>query len=88
MEQRIERLTNALLAKNKNISVAKARTWMELLWSDFESSSARAGYGPANKDVVENIIKQWIHAYGDQLHEFAGRNPKYIHLLDESDNYQ
>lgn len=88
MDERIERLTNALLAKNKNLSVAKARTWMELLWSDFESSSARAGYGPANKDVVENIIKQWIQAYGAELHEFAGRNPKYIHLLEESDDFQ
>lgn len=87
MQQKVEQLTNSLLAKNPQLSVAKARTWMELLWSDFEASSARAGYGKPDPQVIERIIAQWINAYGDQLHEFAGRNPKYIHLLDEIDTH-
>lgn len=87
MEAKINELTNALLAKNNDISAAKARTWMELLWSDFEASSARAGYGKPDPAVIERIILQWVQAYGDQLHEFAGRNPKYIHLLDESEDF-
>ena len=35
--------------------------------------------------MTEKIILQWIESYGEQLHEFAGRNPKYAHLLDEVD---
>ena len=36
MEANFERLTQELLAKNPEMSVARARTWVELLWSDYE----------------------------------------------------
>ncbi|KGR77803.1 YfhJ family protein [Ureibacillus sinduriensis] len=81
----IEQLTQILAEKNPNISVNKARTWIELLWSDFESTYAKAGYDYRGAEYTEKIIQQWIASYGDKIHEFAGRNPKYAHLLDESD---
>lgn len=81
----IEKLTSELLAKNPLLSVGKARTWIELLWSDFETTYAKAGYEYRGTEYTERIIRQWIESYGEKIHEFAGRNPKYSHLLDESD---
>ena len=44
MEQSFQRLTEELLLKNPQMSVGRARTWVELLWSDYEATSAKAGY--------------------------------------------
>ncbi|MFF2754892.1 YfhJ family protein [Psychrobacillus sp. NPDC058041] len=85
MQDRIEALTNQLIEKNDQLSASKARTWIELLWSDFESSYARAGYDYKGAAVTEMVIKKWIEGYGNQLHEFAGSNEKYKHLLEEND---
>lgn len=82
----IEKLTQELVEKNEFLSVGKARTWIELLWSDFESTYAKAGYDYRGGEYTEKIIRQWITSYGDKIHEFAGRNPKYAHLLDLSDD--
>lgn len=88
MQQAIERLTNELLEINENISVSKARTFVELLWSDYESTSAKAGYAFRGSEYTENLVRQLIQSYGDKLHLFAGKNPKYAHLLEASDeNY-
>lgn len=81
----VEKLTEELLGKNQNLSVEKARTWVELLWSDFETTYAKAGYDYRGVEYTERIIRQWIESYGDKIHEFAGRNPKYAHLLDENE---
>lgn len=85
MQDRIDALTNQLIEKNDKLSASKARTWIELLWSDFESSYARAGYDYKGAAVTEMVIKKWIEGYGNQLHEFAGSNEKYKHLLEEDD---
>lgn len=82
----IEQLTQQLTEKNPYLSVNKARTWIELIWSDFESTYAKAGYDYRGAEYTENFVKQWIASYGDKIHEFAGRNPKYAHLLDEQDD--
>lgn len=79
----VEKLTQELLEKNGFLSENKARTWIELLWSDFEATYAKAGYAYRGAEYTERIIRQWIDSYGDKIHEFAGRNPKYAHLLDE-----
>lgn len=79
----VDKLTKELLDKNGFISENKARTWIELLWSDFEATYAKAGYAYRGAEYTERIIRQWIESYGDKIHEFAGRNPKYAHLLDE-----
>lgn len=86
MDASIEKLTQELAAKNPDMSVALARTWVELLWSDFESTSAKAGYDYRGAQYTENLVRQLITSYGDKLHLFAGKNPKYVHLLDDTDH--
>jgi len=86
MQQQIEQLVQELAAKNGSLSVAKARVWIELLWSDFESSYAKAGYDYKGSEVTEKVIRQWIESYGERIHEFAGNNPKYAHLLQVDDD--
>lgn len=88
MQQQIEQLVQELAAKNESLSVAKARVWIELLWSDFESSYAKAGYDYKGTEVTEKVIRQWIESYGERIHEFAGNNPKYAHLLQVDDDLQ
>ncbi|QFG00182.1 hypothetical protein PB01_15940 [Psychrobacillus glaciei] len=85
MQDKIDALTTQLIEKNEQLSASKARTWIELLWSDFESSYARAGYDYKGAAVTEMVIKKWIEGYGDQLHEFASSNEKYKHLLEVDD---
>ncbi|WP_313893645.1 YfhJ family protein [Psychrobacillus sp.] len=85
MQIQIDNLTKQLLEKNDQLSASKARVWIELLWSDFESSYARAGYDYKGTAVTEMVIKKWIEGYGDQLHEFAHTNEKYKHLLEVDD---
>ncbi|MDN7247453.1 YfhJ family protein [Planococcus shenhongbingii] len=86
MNEMIDQLILELREKNPNLTEEKARTWIELLVSDFESSYAKAGYDYQGSAVVEKVIRQWITSYGDKIHEFAGRNPKYAHLLNEQNN--
>lgn len=88
MQQSLDKLTQELLAKNPEMSVGRARTWVELLWSDYESTSAKAGFEFRGAEYTENLVRQLITSYGDKLHLFAGRNPKYAGLLDESDDVQ
>ena len=86
MQERIDQLVLELAAKNETLAESKARVWIELLWSDFESSYAKAGYDYKGSEVAEKVIRQWIKSYGDRIHEFAGNNPKYAHLLNSEDN--
>lgn len=81
MESNINRLVEQLLEINPQMSSERARVWVELLWSDFEATSAKAGYAFRGADYTENLVKQLINSYGDKLHLFAAKNPKYAHLL-------
>ncbi|MFC3211036.1 MULTISPECIES: YfhJ family protein [Planomicrobium] len=83
MKELIEQLTYELQEKNPKITEEKARTWIELLASDFESSYAKAGYDYQGTEVVEKVVRQWIDSYGENIHEFAASNPKYAHLLND-----
>ncbi len=85
MNDKIEELTQLLMEKNEKLSYEKALAWIELLWSDFESSYARAGYEYKGAAVSEMVIRKWIDGYGSQLHEFASTNDKYKHLLEDSE---
>jgi len=82
MESNINRLVEQLLEINPQMSSERARVWVELLWSDFEATSAKAGYAFRGADYTENLVKQLINSYGDKLHLFAAKNPKYAHLLN------
>lgn len=84
MEELFEKLTERLLDANSHLSAARARTWVELLWEDFEATYAKAGYDYKGKEATEKVVTQWIDNYGPKLHEFVARNPKYKHLMDDS----
>ncbi len=85
MEDIFHNLTELLLEKNQNLTYARARTWVELLWEDFETTYAKSGRY-LGQEAAEKVVRQWLENYGDRLHEFAGRNPKYQHLLDAEDD--
>ncbi|WP_078433387.1 YfhJ family protein [Metabacillus halosaccharovorans] len=85
MEDYFERLTNELLNKNNSLSYAQARTWVELLWEDFESTQAKTGNTYQGKQVTETVVRQLITHYGDKLHDFIATNPKYRDLLNKDD---
>jgi len=81
-----DELANLLLSKNNQLSYNQARTWVELLWEDFETTYAKAGREYKGSDMTERIVKQWIENYGDKLHEFVATNPKYRDFLKPDKN--
>jgi hypothetical protein len=78
-----EELTRLLLEKNNELSFDQARTWVELLWDDFETSYAKAGREYKGSEMTEKIVRQWIENYGNRLHDFIATNPKYKHFLNQ-----
>jgi hypothetical protein len=84
MEEYYERLTAILLEKNQQLTYEKARTLVELLWEDFETTYAKAGRSYKGSEMTEKVVRQWIENYGPRLHEFVATNPKYAHLLRDS----
>ncbi|MEL3974000.1 YfhJ family protein [Rossellomorea oryzaecorticis] len=86
MESTFHELTELLLENNTQLSYERARTWVELVWEDFETTYAKAGYEYQGKEMTEKVVRQWITNYGSRIHEFAARNPKYKHLLENEDS--
>jgi hypothetical protein len=80
------RLAHLLVEKNKHISFQKALTWVELMWEDFETTSAKAGREYLGNEMTEKVVRQWIQHYGDKLHEFVAKNPKYKHFLEREED--
>jgi hypothetical protein len=80
-----ENLTKLLLEKNDQLSYQLARTWIELLWDDFETTAAKAGRDYLGSEMTERIVKQWIENYGGNLHEFVAKNPKYKDFLNQEE---
>lgn len=83
MLDNIKRLTELLMEKNPDLPEEKAMLWVELLWSDYESTSAKAGYKFQGADYTENLVRQLIVSYGDKLHLFMAKNPKFADLLSD-----
>ena len=83
MNDHHDRLARILLEKNHHLSYQKALTWVELLWEDFETTSAKAGRKYLGSEVTEKVVRQWIDYYGDKLHDFVAKNPKYKDFLDD-----
>ncbi|MEH7304703.1 YfhJ family protein [Neobacillus drentensis] len=81
-----EELARLLLSKNDKLSDNQARTWVELLWEDFETTYAKAGWEYKGSEMTERIVKQWIENHGEKLHEFAATNPKYKDFLKQDKN--
>ncbi|RFU69404.1 YfhJ family protein [Bacillus sp. V59.32b] len=86
MNEHHERLTDLLLEKNNTITFETARTWIELLWEDFEATYAKAGHEYAGPEMTARVVKQWIENYGEKLHEFVENNSKYKHLLNKKED--
>ncbi|RBW68192.1 YfhJ family protein [Bacillus taeanensis] len=76
-----DELAKRLMKKNDQLTYDKARTWIEVLWEDFETTRAKAGHDYKGQKMTERIVKQWIDNYGPRLHEFVTNNPKYAHLI-------
>ncbi|MFA9559256.1 YfhJ family protein [Evansella sp. AB-rgal1] len=87
MNDYFERLTNRLLEHNDNMSYSEARTWIELLWEDFESTYAKAGHKYKGKDMTEKVLLEWIDHYGPRLHEVLLEKPKYRELFEKKRFY-
>ncbi|TMW70580.1 YfhJ family protein [Alteribacter natronophilus] len=83
MNDYYDRLTSRLLEKNNYMSSTEARTWVELLWEDFESTYAKAGRMYRGKEVTEMVLLQWINQYGNRLHEIMLENPKFRQHFEE-----
>ncbi|RLQ92377.1 YfhJ family protein [Falsibacillus albus] len=86
MNEYIDKLTDLLLIKNDQISHGRARSLVELLWEDFETTYAKAGHEYKGREMTAKVVIHWIEQYGERLHEFAARNPRYKHLLEDSDD--
>lgn len=87
MEEYKEQLTERLLQKNDQITYDQALTWVDLLWEDFEATYAKAGHEYAGAEMTLKVVTQWIDNYGERLHDFVAKNPKYRHLLQgKNDN--
>ncbi|WP_335872484.1 YfhJ family protein [Bacillus sp. 2205SS5-2] len=86
MNEIYERLTKILLEKNSELSPLRARTWAELLWEDFETTYAKAGREYKGTEMTEKVVRKMIENYGDKLHVFAAKNPKYSHLLEDEED--
>ncbi|MBP3952365.1 YfhJ family protein [Bacillus suaedae] len=80
MEDRFQRLTEQLIAVNQKITANQARTWVESLWEDFETSRAKGGWTYKGQDVTEQIVMKWIVQYGPHLHMYEPTKDKFSHL--------
>jgi predicted transcriptional regulator len=78
-----DNLIQLLREKNSQLTVEQARTWVELLWDDFETTYAKAGREYKGPEMTEKVVRQWINHYGDKLHEFVANNPKYKRLFEQ-----
>lgn len=85
MNEIFHSLTLALLEKNHTINYDQARTWVEYLWEDFETTRAKAGHDYLGTEATERIVRQWIGYYGSHLHDFINTNPKFKHLMKPDD---
>ncbi|SDE24692.1 WVELL protein [Bhargavaea beijingensis] len=78
-----EQLAIRLMEGNDQLSANRAKTWVELMASDIESSYAKAGYGMMDEEQVSQLVLRWIDAYGNRLDEFVASNPRIRELLGE-----
>lgn len=83
MNDYFERLTFILLERNDQLSYEQARTWVENLWEDFETTRAKAGRKYEGKEVTEKIVLHWIHQYGPYLHKYKSEKEQFKHLNED-----
>lgn len=54
MDDDYRRLSELLLEKNPQLTEEEARTWVELLWEDFETTYAKAGRKYRGKPQIKS----------------------------------
>ncbi|GAB2534378.1 YfhJ family protein [Gracilibacillus alcaliphilus] len=84
MHEEIQKLSEELLQRDSSLTVLEARSWIELLWEDFESTRAKAGRKYEGADITVKFVRHFIAQYGDSLADFATRYPKYQKLIDQN----
>lgn len=83
MNETFHQLAEALIKKNEQLTYEEARTWVEILWEDFETTRAKAGHSYVDQSVTMNIVLQWINYYGPLFHEVVKSNPKFQKLIED-----
>ncbi|UOQ48827.1 YfhJ family protein [Gracilibacillus caseinilyticus] len=86
MQEGIKRLAAELNDVNPSLTILEARSWVELLWEDFESTRAKAGREYEGVEVTQKIVRHWIQQYGDRLDDFMTRYPKYQEMIYGENN--
>ncbi|KAB8125628.1 hypothetical protein F9U64_22285 [Gracilibacillus oryzae] len=86
MQDAIESLAKELKEMNDDLSLIEARSWVELLWEDFEATRAKAGRKYEGAETTHKIVKHWVQQYGANIKEFAERHPKYKKLIYGNDD--
>lgn len=69
MYEHLDELVASLLAENSQLDKEKAVWWVEMLWNDFESSYAKAGYPYKGPDYTADYVAKQIKQHGKHLHE-------------------
>lgn len=87
MHDTINRLAEQLYETNQTLTILEAKTFVELLWEDFEATRAKAGREYEGEKVTEQIVARWIENYGPRLHEFVKHNPKYMKYFKKPDQH-
>lgn len=83
MNEMFHQLAEALLKKNRELSYEEARTWVEILWEDLETTRAKAGHPYMEKSATMTIVMQWINYYGPLFHEVVKSHPKFQRMINE-----
>ncbi|MBC1458252.1 YfhJ family protein [Listeria newyorkensis] len=68
MQPFFEKLKLELLAINPNFTEDEALWWVEMLWTDFEASYAKAGYPYRGNEYTYDYVSKQIKQHGASLH--------------------
>ncbi|CUL31517.1 conserved hypothetical protein [Listeria monocytogenes] len=71
----LDELTAELMVKNPHLDKEQALWWIEMLWSDFESSYAKAGYPYRGPEYAADYVRQQIERHGSFLHQVERKGP-------------
>ncbi|MBC1504722.1 hypothetical protein HB825_10170 [Listeria booriae] len=68
MQDYFEKLQAELMEVNPNLTADEALWWVEMLWSDFEASYAKAGYPYRGEEYASDYVAKQIKQHGASLH--------------------
>ncbi|AQY51433.1 hypothetical protein PWEIH_14601 [Listeria weihenstephanensis FSL R9-0317] len=75
MQTYFEKLKLELLAVNDNLTPDEALWWVEMLWTDFEATYAKAGYPYRGTEYAYDYVSKQIKQHGASLH-LVERKPR------------